>query len=184
MKKIWIDNAGWMLAAVAAVSLAFASPTESSVMGRLPPIVAHKADRNTVALPAELPAERTLVLLTFRSEQRSDAEAWIDGLQLRDSPALRFVRMPVVHDAGDTRLRSEKEERLFGYYSSNPDRSALMAVFTDRDAFLRQAGIVSKDHVYAMVLNREGEVLARAEGPFDAQRAEALRETLLGEPEF
>jgi hypothetical protein len=49
---------------------------------------------------------------------------------------------------------------------------------TDRDAFLRVAALDNHDQVYVLVLNRQGEILARAEGRFDAAKAEALRETL------
>ncbi len=182
MKNLWINAMGWVFAIALAVSLAVASPTESSVMGRLPPLVAKGVDRQTVALPAELPGVRTLVLVTFGADQRSDAEGWINGLQLRDSPLIRWVRMPVINDPGDEAGRTAKEERLFGHYSANADRKTLLAVFTDRPAFLRNAGLGAHDRVYAMVLNRDGEILARAEGPFDADRAEALRETLLADP--
>ena len=53
-----------------------------------------------------------------------------------------------------------------------------MPVFTDRADFVRAAGLVTTDQSYAVVLNRRGEVLARVEGQFDAEKARTLRETL------
>jgi hypothetical protein len=52
-------------------------------------------------------------------------------------------------------------------------------VFTDRQAFIRAAGLTGTEHVWVLVLDREGKVLARAEGPYDERKAQALRETLL-----
>lgn len=180
MNNLWTNTAGWAAAALAALSLAFAAPTDSSVMGRLPSLLAKRVDRQDVALPTALPAERTLVLVTFRREQRADAEGWIRGLQLRDTRMIHWVRMPVLNDPGDDSQRAAAQERLIGHYAGHPDQHSVMAVLTDRGAFLRQAGLTSDDRVYALVINRQGEVLARAEGPYDAARADALRETLLG----
>ena len=169
----------WAAAVVAALSLAFASPTDSSVMGKLPFTLAKRADRQPVALPAELPANRTLVLVTFRRDQRRDAEGWIQGLQLRNSPMLQWVRMPVIDAPAGGPGLTAAEERLFGHFEDDPDRTSVLAVFTDRESFLRRTGLTSHDRVHALVLNRDGEVLARADGPYDAMRAQALRETLL-----
>ena len=74
--------------------------------------------------------------------------------------------------------RAELQDKLLARYPSGVDRAALMPVFTDRDAFLRVAALDNHDQVYVLVLNRQGEILARAEGRFDAAKAEALRETL------
>ena len=52
-------------------------------------------------------------------------------------------------------------------------------VFADRDHFIRSAGLAGTEQVYAVMVNREGEVLARVGGAFDADKASKLRETLL-----
>jgi len=53
-------------------------------------------------------------------------------------------------------------------------------VFTNREAFARAAGVSGTEHAAALVLDRTGRVLARAEGAYDADKARALRETLVG----
>ncbi|MBP7564934.1 MAG: hypothetical protein KA795_02900 [Burkholderiaceae bacterium] len=179
MRKLWIDTAGWVGAGLAALSLAVASPTDSSVMGKLPFTLAKRADRQPVTLPADLPAHRTLVVVTFRRDQREDAERWIQGLDLRHTTGVRWVRMPVINAPPEGTALSEAEDRLFGHFDSHPDRQSVLAVFTDREAFLRRSGLTHHDRVHVLVLNREGDVLARAEGPYEAGRALALRETLL-----
>ena len=179
MNKLWINTAGWMGAVVAAVSLAFVTPTDSSVMGKLPFTVAKRADRQPVALPADLPAHRTLVVVTFKRDQRDDADGWIHGLDLRRAPHIQWVRMPVIDSPADDSARTAAEDRVFGHFDSHPDRQSVLAVFTDREAFLRRTGLTRHDRVHVLVLNREGDVLARTEGPYEAGRAMALRETLL-----
>jgi len=54
-------------------------------------------------------------------------------------------------------------------------------VHNDREAFARAAGLASADHASVLVIDRQGNVLARAQGPYDRDKAQALRETLLAQ---
>lgn len=182
MNKTWMYTAAWLAAVAAALTLSFAAPNESSVMGRMPAIKAQTLNRIPVPIPAGLPGDRTLALITFQGAQRADIESWIEGLQLRDNrSAIAWMRMPVLEDPGDAAGRAAIEERLLTRYPSVVDRAMLVPVFTDRAAFIRSTGLGSPDQVHAVVVNRQGEVLARAGGEFSQGKAQALVETLRGE---
>ena len=58
------------------------------------------------------------------------------------------------------------------------ERARLVPVFTDQSQFIRSAALDGPDQAHVLVINRDGEVLARAEGAFDADKADKLRETL------
>ncbi len=168
----------WLVAAALAVLLAFASPNESSVMGHLPSIMSKTLTRQPVALPQGLPADRTLALITFQRGQREQIESWIDGLNLRNDASIAWMRMPVLNDPGTLAGRCEVAQRLLQHYTADTERARLVPVFTDRADFVRSAGLSGTDQVYALVINRQGEVLARVSGRFDADKAQLLRETL------
>ena len=68
--------------------------------------------------------------------------------------------------------------QLLQHYPSDTERARLVPVFTDRASFARAAGLNGTDQVYAVVVNRQGDVLARVEGQFDPGKAQTLRETL------
>jgi len=184
MNKIWMNTAAWVAAMVAALMLSFAAPNESSVMGRLPSLSAQRLDKIAVPIPQGLPAERTLALITFQGGQRAQAERWIDGLQLRDNRAIAWMRMPVLEDPGHAAGRSAIENRLLAKYPHAGDRAQMVPVFTNRAAFIRQAGLGDANQVHAVVVNRNGEVLARAGGEYDEDKAQALLETLLEQQGF
>lgn len=173
------NTVAWVAAAGAALVMAAGAPTESSVMGRLPQVHATHM-RQPVLLPQALPGERTLAIVAFQHSQAPEVEAWIEGLQLRRNTGIAWVRMPVLNDPGDAVSRSMLENRLMARFDGHGDKANVLPVFTDRAAFVRSAGLESVDQVHAIVLNRQGEVLARAQGPFDESKAQALRETLLG----
>jgi hypothetical protein len=168
----------WLAVASLAVLLAFSAPNESSVMGRLPAFMAQTLLRQPVAVPQELPADRTLALITFRRSHRDQAESWVRGLNLRDDPSIAWMRLPVINDPGTPTGRQELENKLRELYPAEAERAKLLPVFTDRDSFVRAAGLNGVEQVYVVVVNRQGEVLARVEGAFDPGKAQTLRATL------
>ena len=84
MKKTWVYALAWGAATLVALVLAVVTPTETSLMGRLPSLVAQRLDRNqpAVNLPEGLPAARTLALISFRHSQDPEVESSINGLHL------------------------------------------------------------------------------------------------------
>jgi len=180
-RTIWTPTLAWLAAVSAALVFAVAGPNESSLMGRLPTLAAKRPDRQQVLLPQGLPAERTLALVGFRRSQRSEIQSWIDGLRLEEDRTISWLRMAVLNDPGNEQAREAIEARISERTPSGVDRSRLVRVFTDRDAFVRAAGLSSAEHAWVLVLNRDGKVLARAEGAFDEDKARALRQTLLAQ---
>lgn len=179
MKKVWIYGTVWAAAALLALSLAYVTPNEHEVMGRLPVLEAYRlGHEQPVSLPDALPAHRTLALVAFRRSQKDEVDSWISGLRLQGNTRIAWIRMPVIEDRGGALHRREVQAWLEQHYPDAVDRASLLPVFTDRAAFLRATGVTDTDHAVVLVLDRHGNVLARAQGPFDADRAAALLETV------
>jgi hypothetical protein len=171
----------WLAAVGLAFALAFVSPNEASVMGRLPSMMAKTLSRQPVTVPDGLAADRTLALITFQKGQRPQIDSWIEGLNLNQDKSISWVRMSVLSDPGTLTGRNAVEDKLLKHYSADADRSRVVPVFTDPENFARSAGLNGADQAYAVVINRQGDVLARVEGRFDADKAQTLRETLKAE---
>jgi hypothetical protein len=176
---IWTPTLAWLGAAGAALVFAFAAPDEGNVMGRLPSISAKRLDQLPLQLPGQLPAERSLALVAYTKHQREEVQSWITGMHLEVDSALPWFRLSVLNDPGSEVARTEVEKRLLARYPNAADRARLVPVFTNREAFARAAGTSSTEHAAVIVVDRNGRVLARAEGGFDEAKAQALRETLL-----
>ena len=174
-----IGNIGVWLAAVGlALVMALASPNDSRVMGSLPALMSHTLSQRAMTVPEDLPSDRTLALITFKRTQKEHADSWIQGLNLKNDPSIKWIRMPVVNDPGTPEGRDEIQSRLLGRYTDENERANLLPVFVDRKNFIRSAGLSGVDQAVAVIVNRRGEVLARAEGRFDEAKAANLRETL------
>jgi hypothetical protein len=171
----------WLLAAAAAFLLAFAAPSESRMMGHLPSFSSHNLQQQPVALPQGLPSDRTLALITFKRGQRPQVDGWVTwvkNLNQTSPDAVSWMRVIVVNDPGTESARGEVWTRLLEKYPSDAERANFVPVFTDHVSFVREMGLSGTDQAMAVVLNRQGDVLARAEGPFDAVKARSLLETL------
>ncbi len=130
------------------------------------------AKRLEQQLFAELPNGRTLALVGFNQNQRVELHSWIDGLRLRQDSPIAWVKMPVLKDPGNEDARSAIESRLLaGHAQKSHIRAPLIPVFANQNDFIRAAGLSGKDHASVLVLNRDGRVLARAEGQYDPAKA-------------
>lgn len=178
-RTIWTPTLAWLAAVTGALALAIAAPSESNLMGRLPTLTAKRLDQQLVVLPHGLPAERTLALVAFQTGHRAEIDSWIKGLRLDHDPTIPWFKMPVFNDPGNESARNDIESRMLARHPAGKDPARLIPVFTDRQAFIRAAGLTGTEHAWVLVLDREGKVLARAEGMFDENKAQALRETLL-----
>lgn len=177
--SVWTSTAAWVAAGSAAGLLAFAMPDEGALMGQLPTMQARRLDQRPLALPQELPSDRTLALVVFGRAQREEAQSWIHGLGLANDRSIPWLKMAVMQDPGDELRRQDIEHRLRARHKTEADRARLVPLFTDRDAFVRAARLSGTDHASVLVLDRAGRVLARAEGAFDDVKAQALLATLL-----
>jgi hypothetical protein len=181
MKSIATYVSAWILAIGVAFLLAFAAPSESSVMGHLPAFMTQNLLRQPVSLPAGFASDRTLALITFKRGQRPQIDGWVQWVKsLNQSSAtpVNWLRMTVVNDPGTDGGRQEVWTRLLDRYPGDDERANFVPVFTDHRSFVRATGFNGTDQVMAVVLNRQGDVLARAEGAFDADKAQSLLETL------
>lgn len=181
MKTTWTQSIAWLAAVAVALLLAFAHPSESALMGRLPTLNAKRLNQQPIALPYGLPAGRTLTLVAFRAEQRPELESWIKGMGLRDNDAIAWLKMPVLNDPGSERARSDIENRIRARHSTEADGVHLVPVFTNRAQFIRAAGMSGTEHAWVLVIDRDGQVLARVEGEFTEAKGQALRATLLSQ---
>ncbi|MDB5946456.1 MAG: hypothetical protein JWQ33_1482 [Ramlibacter sp.] len=178
MKTMWIQVLAWLAAVTVALLLAFAAPNESALMGRLPAMNVKSLNQQPIAFPQGLPAGRTLALVAFERGQRDEIESWITGLQLRESSAIAWLKMPVLNDPGSESARTDIESSMRARHSAEVDRARLVPVFTNREAFMRAAGLSGSSHAWVLVIGRDGQVLARVEGEYSAEKGQTLRETL------
>lgn len=171
-QTLWTPTLAWLATASGALILAGVAPSETGMMGRVPTPALQR-----LGPPSGASADRVLALVGFERSHRGEINSWIEGLRLHEDRSIPWVKMPVLDDPGNEAARRAVEGRLRATHDLPAQR--LVPVFTDRGQFIRAAGLSGGEHASVLVLDREGQVLARAEGQFDPARATAIRETLL-----
>lgn len=131
-----------------------------------------------IALPADLPAARTLALLAFQQRHQGCVDRWIaraeragvpgSPLDLTSTDDMCVVEIPVL----STRWKVGRGF-IDGGMAANIRIPRVLArtitVYTNVSAFQRLLGIPGSDDVQACVVTPKGEVLARVPGePTDA----------------
>jgi hypothetical protein len=131
-----------------------------------------------VALPSEFPADRTLAVVAFKRWHQARVDRWIARAVAADSPPttlgrtgpipVAVVELPVL----STQWRPVRRFIDGGMTAGIGDPEVLartITVYTDVAAFQRSLAIPNSDEVHALVVTRDGAILARGHGdPGDA----------------
>jgi hypothetical protein len=176
---------------VAEAGWADGGPGGATSPPRFPDLAVRSLAGDELLLPRDLTASLTLVLLAFRQWQQGLVDEWIawavDDAAVAPTPLgldpgarAVVVEVPVI----GRRYRPARRVIDGGMAASIRVPAVLartLTAYTDVSAFCRAAGISSTETVHALVVRRDGVVLAHAAGtPDDANRATVL--AALGTP--
>lgn len=137
-------------------------------------------ERRSFTLPDDFAGERNLVLIAFKREQQSEIDTWIPvARQLaREYPDFRYYELPTIS-------RSVPLARWWldgAMRAGIPDRAAREATITlylDKTAFRKALQLPREDTIYALLVDRSGQVYWRAEGRATDEAVRTLSQTLV-----
>jgi hypothetical protein len=126
-----------------------------------------------LALPRDLPAERTLVVVAFRQWHQAQVDRWIARAVADGVPATprgltglvpaAVVELPVLSTAWRPARRFIDGGMTAGI--GDPDILArTITIYTDVGRFQRSLAIPGGEEVHALVVARDGSILARGAG--------------------
>lgn len=147
---------------------------------RFPEIDGRSLLGTALRLPAELPAERTLVVVAFQQWHQERVDRWIARAVAAGVPPTsrgavgRLPRAVVELPVLSSRMRPVRRFIDGGMATTIGDPDILartITIYTDVDAFRRALAIPSPDEVHAFVVTPDGAILARAAGEPDGGRA-------------
>ena len=145
----------------------------------IPTVSSYTLSKQRVTLPADLHADRNLLLLYFELTQQPDVDNWnaiIDRWRASD-PSLTSY----------TSLVSSEKNFLSRWWQNASIRSAssdhsrwptTLPLYVDKRAFARKLGIPSEKQVVLLLLDRQGHVLSRISGPPTDDSRLAMRNAL------
>jgi hypothetical protein len=163
---------GVALLLTAALLLAADKPT-------FPALQASNLNGQEMQLPSALAGDLNLVLIAFQRGQQKNVDTWLAHLPKiqQAHPKFAYYELPVIS-------RLNAVTRWFidnGMRSGIPDkaqRARTITLYIDKQPFRNALALPSEDRIYALLLNKQGEVVWRAEGDYTEESGRSLTDFL------
>ena len=146
---------------------------------QFPTVTGSNLHRKKLTLPQDFEGELNLVLIAFQQWQQTQVDTWIPlAKQLEKAhPGLWYYELPTIRQL-NVLARSFINE---GMRAGLPDpvvRERTITLYLDKDEFRQALQLPHEDHIYVMLLDRQGRVLWQAEGTFTPEKGESLKTQL------
>jgi hypothetical protein len=132
-------------------------------------------ERRRLRLPDDLEGSLNLVLVAFQQWQQRQVDTWLPLARELEAryPALRYYELPTIRRLNGLARTFINE----GMRAGIPDpvaRERTITLYLDKGAFRQALGLRSEENIYALLLDRQGGVLWRAEGAYMREKGESL----------
>jgi hypothetical protein len=140
-----------------------------------PALTTYSLDKNKLNLPSDFAGQLDLLLISFQPEQQSQIATWMPLAQALQHTNfnLRWYRMPV----------SARENFVFRWWDNSSMRSDetdpetwpwIVPLYVDKNDFRRNLQIPGERQVSVLLVNKQGYVLWRTEGPLTPAKRDSL----------
>lgn len=139
----------------------------------LPPIKASNLNKQPVAWPKDLPAERTILIIAFERKHQSLVDGWVAGMRLKAPDAPAWFEVPIINNPGGV-ARWFIDNGMRSGIPNKSDRARVVTVYGNKAALMASMKISDASTVHAVVVERSGRIVARASGAYSRANAEQI----------
>jgi hypothetical protein len=149
---------------------------------RFPVVTSANLSRQGFTLPADFEGDVNVLLIAFQRWHQRAVDTWIPFVRQLEQAHddVRYYELPVIQ-------RMNVLGRTFineGMRAGIPDpvaRARTITLYVDKPAFRHTLELPHEEDIYVLLVDREGQVLWRAEGAFTPEMGESLAAALRGE---
>lgn len=169
----------WIIGLIGAVGLAASATADAA---RLPKVSGYNLLKEKVSLPDALPADRTLVLIAFERAHQRDVDTWFPAANTlkAQNAGFDYLELPTIG-----RWPAPAQAWLAGVMRDGiPDpekRRRTITLHVNKNNFREALAIPDETKIHALLVDRAGAVLWRAEGPATDAAINALQAAVTGE---
>jgi hypothetical protein len=141
-----------------------------------PKLTAANLSGKSMTMPAGFAGEYNVVLIAFEREQQKNIETWLAVVpkMLEAFPRVAYYELPTIAKLnGMTRFFIDTGMRSGIHDKAQRDRT--ITLFIDKKPFKDSLRIESEKTVYAMLIDRNGNVLWRADGDSTPEKLAGLK---------
>ncbi len=146
---------------------------------KFPEIAGENLEKKKYVIPYELEGDLNVVIIPFQRWHQSLVDEWsvfLNDIE-RSNQNFRYYEVPTLN-SGYKAMRFMIDG---GMRAGIPDRSIrerTITLYTNKPLFEQQLNIKSENTIYLFLIRKNGEILWRSEGEFDAQKGNELLETI------
>jgi hypothetical protein len=146
---------------------------------RFPTVRGSNLSGDNFTLPADLEAEYAIAMIAFKQRQQFDINTWLPvASELAGNyPDLVYYEFPTI-DRLNPAARAFVDGGMRGGIPDPVARATTITLYLDKPAFKQALEIGSEDSIVVLLINREGEVFWRADGPATEAAVEELKLSL------
>ena len=144
-----------------------------------PTISAENLEGRALALPSDLEGEYNVLFIAFQRQQQADIDGWFPLVKqlAKEHPALAYYELPTL-PRGNLLFRRWVNSGMRLGIPDKKMRQVTIPLYLNKEAFCEALNIQDEEQIHVLLVNRKGEVLWRAEGPFTEGMGQDLRHAL------
>jgi hypothetical protein len=135
--------------------------------------------KQKLTLPQDFEGQFNLVFVPFQQWQQMEVNSWgavAEALE-KKYPSFHYYELPTIQRMNPL-AHFFIDEGMRGGIPDPATRKRTITLYIDKSPFRRALGMQNEDHTYIFVVNREGDILWQAQGPYQPETAEALLQTV------
>ena len=140
-----------------------------------PTLTTKNLSGNQVTLPAGFSGQKNLILIAFERDQQKDVDTWLKVLPQvqKDHPTMAYYELPTIKRMNGM-VRFFIDNGMRGGIKDQQQRARTMTLYIDKEPFKKALNLPTEDRIYALLLDKAGTVIWRAEGLYDEAKGKAL----------
>jgi len=142
---------------------------------QFPAVTGSNLQRRKLDLPQDFQGELNLVLIAFQQWQQTQVDTWIPfARQLEEvHSGLRYYELPTIQRL-NVLARTFVNEGMRAGIPDPVSRERTITLYLDKGEFRKALQLPHEDDIYVLILDRQGNVLWRAEGAFTQDKGDSL----------
>ena len=145
-----------------------------------PTVSGSNLQRQKITLPQELEGEYNLLFVPFQQWQQSEVNSWIAlAEQLEEQyPNLVYYELPTIRTLNSLSKFFINEGMRAGIPNTK-SRQRTITLYLDKSSFQSALAMPDEDHIYILIIDRQGNEFFHARGSYTKEAEADLRDALL-----
>jgi hypothetical protein len=146
---------------------------------KFPEISGENLEKRKFNIPYDLEGEVNLVIVPFQRWHQSLVNEWsyfLNDIERKNS-SFKYYEVPTLN-SGYKAMRFMIDGGMRAGIPDKSVRERTITLYTNKPLFEKHLNIKSEETIYLFLIRKNGEILWRSEGEFDAQKGEELLEAL------